>query len=257
MTIAEDLFSAALNVQYPWVVSELKFLENDKKLQIWIDFQRGARFTCPNCGKRDCEVHDTALRTWRHLDFFEYHTYIHCRVPRVSCPDCGTHQIHIPWARARSGFTLLFEGLIVFFAQTMQMTQISEKLKIPDKRIWRVVAHHVEEALKKIDLSAVKLVGIDETSRKKGHNYISTVADILSGKIIFICKGKDSKVLNSFADFLTKHSGKKENIDSVCCDMSPAFIKGICDQFPGAAIIFDKFVSTPNVMETSPPVSAC
>ena len=27
----------------------------------------------------------------------------------------------------------------------------------------------------------------------------------------------------------------------VCCDMSPAFIKGIGEQLPDAAIIFDKF----------------
>ena len=113
------------------------------------------------------------------------------------------------------------------------MTQISQKLKIPDKRIWRVVAYHVHEALNRVDLSAVKFVGIDETSRKKGHKYISTIADLLSGKIIFICKGKDSTVLKSFSDFFTKHAGKKDNIDLVCCDMSPAFIKGICDQLPG------------------------
>ena len=241
MAIAEDLFGAALHLQHPWYISDLKFLDDGKKLQIWIDFYRGSRFACPHCGKTDCEVHDTALRTWRHLDFFEYQTYLHCRVPRVSCPNCGIHQAIVPWARKRSGFTLLLEGLIVFFAQTMQMTQISEKLKIPDKRIWRVVAYHVHEALSRVDLSAVKFVGVDETSRKKGHKYISTIADLISGKIIYICKGKDSAVLKSFSDFFIKHEGKKENIDLVCCDMSPAFIKGICDQLPGAAIIFDKF----------------
>jgi transposase len=84
-------------------------------------------------------------------------------------------------------------------------------------------------------------VGIDETSRKKGHKYISTIADLISGKIIYICKGKDSAVLKLFSDFFTKHEGKKENIDLVCCDMSPAFIKGIGEQLPDAAIIFDKF----------------
>ena len=137
MAIAEDLFGAAL------------FLDGGKKLQIWIDFHIGSRFACPQCKKPDCEVHDTALRTWRHLDFFEYQTYLHCRVPRVSCPDCGIHihQVLVPWARARGGFSLLMEGLIAFFAQTMQMTQISEKLKIPDKRIWRVVAHHTNPSL--------------------------------------------------------------------------------------------------------------
>ena len=121
------------------------------------------------------------------------------------------------------------------------MTQISEKLKIPDKRVCRVVAYHILEALNRVDHSAVMFVCIDETLRKKSHKYISKIADIISVKIINIGKGKDSAVLESFSDFFTKHERKKENIDLVCCYMLPAFIKGIGDLLPCPAIIFDKF----------------
>lgn len=241
MTVAEDLFRVALHLTAPWFVNQIKFIESDKKIQIWVDFLKGSRFQCPKCNKLDCEIHDTALKTWRHLNFFEHLTYIHCRVPRVKCPDCGVHQVKVPWAREYSGFTLLMEALIVLFAQTMQITHISEKIKVTDKRIWRVIEYHVTQALKKSDFSDVNSVGIDETSRAKGHEYISIVADIETKRILHICSGKDASVLNSFSKSLEEHKGDKQNIKYICCDMSPAFIKGIKEEFPGALLIFDKF----------------
>lgn len=241
MVIAEDLFRAALHLTAPWYISSINFAEGERKLDIWVDFPKGSRFPCPECNNLDCEVHDTTTRTWRHLDFFEHQTFLHGRIPRIICPNCGVRQAKVPWARERSGFTLLMEALMVFFAQTMQISQISEKLHIKDKRIWRVVAHYVEDALKKADFSNISSVGVDETSRRKGHEYITVFADIHTGRIIFICKGKDATTLASFSDALKEHNGIPEQIKDICCDMSPAFIKGIGEQFPLASIIFDKF----------------
>jgi transposase len=82
---------------------------------------------------------------------------------------------------------------------------------------------------------------VDETSWQKGHKYVSFVFDYQTKKLIFGVEGKDSKVLEKFAQYLEEHGGKRENICFVCCDMSKAFIKGIEENFPQAAITFDKF----------------
>ena len=241
MVVAEELFRSALHLTAPWVISSLRFGEGERKLEIWIDFLEGAKFPCPICNSLDCGVHDTTTRTWRHLDFFEHQTLIHARIPRIECPECGVKQVNVPWARERSGFTLLMEALIVFFATTMQISQISEKLNIPDKKIWRIVAYHVQDALKRADYSNVKYIGLDETSRKKGHQYITVFADLTSGSIIHICSGKDSSVLKSFSDSLKLHNGEPNQILTFCSDMSPAFIKGIFEEFSHSSIVFDKF----------------
>ncbi len=135
MIIAEELFRVALHLAAPWKISSIKFEEGERKLDIWVDFPKGSRFSCPECNHLDCKVHDTTTRSWRHLDFFEHQTFLHGRVPCINCPNCGVRQVKIPWARERSGFTLLMDALIVFFAQTMKISQISEKLDIKDKRI--------------------------------------------------------------------------------------------------------------------------
>ncbi|MDO9324705.1 MAG: transposase [Methanoregula sp.] len=108
-------------------------------------------------------------------------------------------------------------------------------------RIWRVIGHYVEEALSKQDLSSVTSLGIDETACTRGHKYVSLGVNLDNSKVIHISKGKDASVVSSFNEDFSVHKGKPENVQRFCCDMSPAFIKGIEENFPAASITFDKF----------------
>ena len=87
----EELFTLALNLQEPWNVKKIEFNKDERRLDIWIDFAPGSKFECPECGNGDSPVHDTSDKIWRHLNFFQNKTYLHCRVPRVSCESCGVH----------------------------------------------------------------------------------------------------------------------------------------------------------------------
>jgi transposase len=84
-------------------------------------------------------------------------------------------------------------------------------------------------------------IGLDETSRKKGHEYITLAADLKDSKVTFACEGKDSSTVTRFSEDLQNHSGNPSNIWSVRCDMSPSYICGISKEFPQAKITFDKF----------------
>ena len=84
---AVDLFAVALNLPSPWHISQVEFKpskESSLELHIYIAFQRGGRFPCPQepCGK-SFPAYDTAPRTWRHLNFFQYKTCIHADLPRI------------------------------------------------------------------------------------------------------------------------------------------------------------------------------
>ncbi|MCQ8894410.1 MAG: transposase family protein [Methanolinea sp.] len=139
--IQSQLFSQALNIQKPWYITRIEFRKEERRLDIWVDFERGARFPCPECGEEDCPIHDTIEKEWRHLDFFQFRTYIHCRVPRVMCGKCRIRLIEVPWSRKSSGFTSLFEPMIVLMAGDMQISQISEKVQETDTRLWRVIKY--------------------------------------------------------------------------------------------------------------------
>ena len=123
----------------------------------------------------------------------------------------------------------------------MPVLQVGNLLGEHDTRLWRVINHYVGEARSEEDFSDVIEIGLDETSRKKGHEYITLVADIKDSKVIFACEGKDSSTITSFGEDLQNHNGKNSNIKSVCCDMSPSYISGISKELPQAKITFDKF----------------
>jgi transposase len=230
-----------LNVEEPWQITNIKYDSISEKLDIWLDFGRGSKFPCPKCGKPNCPAYDTKEKVLRHINHFQYATYLHCKIPRITCSNCGVLQIKVPWARKKSGFTLRMEALILELSKRMPVLQIGKLLGENDKKLWRVINHYTDNARSKEDLSDVFVVGIDETSCKKGHEYITLVVDIKDSKVIFACEGKDSSTITSFSKDLQNHNGNKSNIRSVCCDMSPSYISGVSKEFPDAKITFDRF----------------
>lgn len=231
----------ALGLIPPWLVDRCSFNPEAKRLDIYIDFSRGGEFTCHGCGRDGCKAYDTVDKTWRHLNFFEHVTYLHARVPRTDCDHCGIGMVSVPWAREGSGFTLLFEAFIMVLARDMPVNAIARLVGEHDTRLWRVLNYYVEKARSEQDYSHVVHVGMDETSSKKGHNYVSIFVDMDESKVLFAAEGKDAKTVEAFVEDLEKHGGHAEQIKEACCDMSPAFISGIETEFENAEITFDKF----------------
>lgn len=236
-----DLFQLALGLVPPWLVKAANFDAEKKRLDIEIDFTRGGLFACSGCGKPDCPTHDTVMKTWRHLDFFQHQAYLTARVARTKCDDCGVRLVIVPWARPGSGFTLLFEALVMAMISAMPVNAAARLVKEHDTRLWRIIIHYVEQALARADFSSVTRVAVDETAAKRGHNYISLFVDIDQRRVLHVADGKDAKTVAAFAADLEAHGGRKENIAEVCIDMSAAFIKGVGDHLPEAQITFDKF----------------
>jgi len=238
----EALFGMALGIVPPWEVTEVSFSKESNRLDITIDFQRGATFLCPVCGAT-APAYDTTEKTWQHLNFFQYEAYLHARVPRVNCSNegCGVKQVQVPWARAGSGFTLLFEALVMTMARDMPVNVMARLFSVTDTRLWRVINVYVETARAKEDFSDVKRIGVDETSVRKGHDYVSFFFDLDKKKLLFGTEGKDNETVKTFVADLKKHGGDPEQITDAAIDMSKAFIKGIKEQLPNAATTFDRF----------------
>jgi len=224
------LFGAALGLGTPWQVMSVAFDEEAGKLVIGLDFPRGSRFACPvqGCGESACGVHDAVEKSWRHLDFFEHQVFLSARVPRVSCPEHGVHLVAVPWARPGSGFTLLMEVAMITFAKQMPIVPLARMTREHDTRLWRVVEHHVGAARASVDFSGVSQVGMDETSARRGQDYVSIFMDLQERRVMFATPGKDADTVKAFAQDLSAHGGAPTTqVERVCCDMSPAFIKGV------------------------------
>ena len=115
----KDVFAIALEIAgSPWKVTEVRFDTNLKRLNIDLDFPPGSRFPHPDTGQ-SCSVYDSELRSWRHLNFFQFECYVNAHVPRVDGgPGGGVKRVDVPCARPQSGFSLFLESMIVFLAQS-------------------------------------------------------------------------------------------------------------------------------------------
>jgi transposase len=180
-------------------------------------------------------------KTWRHLDFFQHRALLHARLPRVRCPEHGVRLVSVPWARPGSGFTLLFEALVLSFAAAMPMAKVAKMTREQDTRIWRVVEHHVHAARDQLDYSGVTRVGMDETSAAKGQDYISIFADLEARRVVFATEGRSAETVARFAADLAEHGGDPEKVTDTSSDMSTAFISGITAHLPNATMTFDRY----------------
>ena len=203
----EALFTSALGLSAPWRVASVDLNTAQKR----IDFKLtcDAKYLpCPLCHKADQSIHDRLERQWRHLDFFQYEAWLHAQLPRIECDACGkTTQMEVPWAREGSGFTLLFEALALSLCQDLPVRQAAQQLRCNDKQLWRRIEYYVNAARQLDDMSAVKTIGLDETSLRKGQNYITVVHDLEKKRLLFACEGKDHQTVVNFASDLQAHGG--------------------------------------------------
>ena len=237
----EALFTSALGLQAPWSVQDVALDTSRRR----IDFNltcNVSRLPCPHCAALDQGVHDRLTREWRHLDFFQFEAWLHAEVPRVACSACGkTGQIDVPWAREGSGFTALFEALALSLCKELPVRQAAALLRCSDKQLWRRIDHYVTKARALDDMSEVSIVGIDETSLRKGQNYITVVHDLQTKRLLFACEGRDHQTVVDFCADLKAHGGDPDQVKHVCQDMSAAYAKGVALALPHAQISYDRF----------------
>lgn len=239
--LISDMFKVALQLEEPWKLTHIEFDDEDQAWHLFIDFERGSTFPCPLCG-RACKAYDAEVKKWRHLDFWDWKTYMHARVPRTRCETCKkVTQIPVKWSRPLSHFTSHFEAWAMRLMAEMPVNAAARELREHDTRMWRIFHYYVDKAMAELDLTGVKRVAIDETSSRRGHRYITLFVDVDTKTVLFATEGKGKDTLERFRTHLTAKGAAVEQVEEICCDMSPAFIRGVQDYFPQAEITFDKF----------------
>ena len=238
------LFSIGLSLSSPWKVVKSEFLipqgSNVRELHIWIDFERGTKFMSSK--GTILSPHDTVDKEWRHLNFFEHPCYLHARVPRLKTDASSIEMVQVPWARHNSGFTMLFEAFaMALIEEETPVNSVAKTVKEYPNRIWTIFKHWVNRGKRNLDLSGVRRIGVDETSRRKGHSYITQFVDLDTRKTIYVCSGKDADTFRQFSEWLIKHGGAPTLIEVVAMDMSVAFTSGCTNYLPNAHIVYDKF----------------
>ena len=237
-----EMLMGALGLAEPWYVSKVEFEAPKMAVHIYVEIRKIVAIPCPKCGSATKRFgYEKKERIWRHGDCLFYPCYVHCKRPKVQCPHCGVSQINAPFERKNSRFTLLFEGFAMMVLPDMPILKAAKLLRCDEKSLVKIMRYWVKKAVDKSDLSKVTALAIDETSFKRGHNYVTLVIDSEKRCVIDVEQGKDKGTINIFAEKLVKKGGSCEKIKTITSDMSKAFLPAIAENFPDAENVIDKF----------------
>lgn len=238
----EDFFTQLLEINKPWKLADIQLDLTEKTVKIFIDFERGSQFPCPECSSSS-KIYDSNYRLWRHLDIIDYKLLLMIKIPRIKCSEHGVKTIkEIPWGRINSHFTHMFENLILHKAREMSVNAIAREVREDDTTLWRIINHHINDMREKqISFTHLHNICVDETSSKKGHKYVTIFINSETRKIVFVTAGKDLTTFEQFYNELKRNDIHHKNIRNISMDMSKSFISGAEAYFPDAKITFDKF----------------
>lgn len=243
--IPEKVFQKILVLGDSWRVQRVDYVETDSKVLIRIQETPvlWASESCPHCGRKSVGGYDHAPeRSWRHLNVCQLQSEILCALPRGQCKDCKkVYTVHAPWEGRSRGLTQEFEAFALTLMREMPVSKAGEILGETDQKLWRALFAHVDAAWAELSWENVVWVGADEMNRKKGHNYLTVFADLQAKRVLLAVEGKDAGAWERFAEELGRHNGHPKAITQVAIDMSPAYRKGVKDNFGNAAIVYDKY----------------
>lgn len=243
--IPEKVFEKILVLGNGWRVERVDYVEKESKVLIQIQETAGlwAAESCPHCQSQAVGGYDHAPeRRWRHLNVCQLQSEIVCALPRGQCQQCQkVYTVRAPWEGRSRGLTQEFEAFALTLAREMPVSKAGEILGETDQKLWRALFAHVDAAWADLSWENVVWVGADEMNRKKGHNYLTVFVDLAAKRVLLAVEGKDAGVWERFADQLLAHNGHPKAITQIAIDMSPAYVKGIRENFGNATVVYDKF----------------
>ena len=234
-----DLYHRILGLDDSWQVSDVHLDLSGKKVEVRVAFSGQAK--CPECGTA-CAIHDHAAeRKWRHLDTCDLRTILIARVPRTNCQKHGVKTISIPWAAQHGRLTMLFERVVIDWLQvTQSQTGVAKQLRLSFDQVHSIMQRAVERGLARREERSTKYVGIDEKSMKKGHNYMTVVSDLVSGRVLEVAERRTQNSAEfALSEAVPEHF--RADVKAVCTDMWAAFMSAARQVLPNAKLVHDRF----------------
>ncbi len=202
---------------------------------------RRRRLICPRCSFSTPHRHDVRPvdSDWRHLDLGVWRLEVRARLRRLVCPTHGVRTESVPFARYGSDFTRDFEALVAYLASRTDKTTIARLVRIAWRTVGRIVQRVCADELDPGRLDDLFEIGIDEVSWRKGHRYLTLVADHQRRQIVWGAEGASASVADEFYEQLgTKRSAQ---ITAVSMDMGPGYAKSTRANAPQAVVCIDSF----------------
>lgn len=202
-------------------------------------FPKPEAIKCPKCNSRSVIKRGKIVRSFRGIPIGSKPVTIRADIQRVWCSICNfVRQIKLSFSKEGKSYTRAFERYALELSQFMTIQDIADHLRISWDTIKQIQKSHLQRRYKTIPLKEVRQIAIDEISIGKGHQYLTIVMDLETGRILHAGDGKGGDALKSF---WKKVKTSKATIEAISIDMSPAYLSSVMENMPNSTIVFDRF----------------
>lgn len=210
----KQLYQQILGIESPWRVEAVDVSVESGEVKVHVEAKADRRHRCPHCGKRG-GGYDRRVRRWRHLDTCQLKTLIEAEVPRVRCAEHGVVMVAVPWAEPGSGFTALFEALVIGWLAEASIAAVARQLKLSWNAVDGIMQRAVRRGLKRRKRTPARYIGVDETAFRKGHDYVTIVSE--GATVLHVADDRKQASLEGYYADLS--DSERAALESVSMDM--------------------------------------
>jgi len=162
-------------------------------------------------------------------------------IRRLRCRACGRVRTEaVPWARPGSRLTRDLEDVVAWLAQRVDKAAVARLLRVAWETVAAIVIRVVREHLDPARLDRLIRPGVDEVSYRKGHRYLTVVADHdRAGAVVWAGEGRSAASLQAFYTGLGAE--RCARLTAVSLDMGAAYRTVTERHAPQAAQCVDPF----------------
>ena len=201
---------------------------------------------CPRCGRRCGNIEGSYPRVARDLDAWGCKTIIRFPERRIQCR-CGYRGMEkLGFIDPYSRCTKRLEEYVFMLCKIMTVNDAAELLGLGWHTVKNIDKKHIKKQTVGLTEANPVRIGVDEVAYTKGHNYLTVVRDVDSGKVFWVGFKRTKETLNSF--FAELGPLKSRMIRVVVSDMWDPYIASVREH-TGAEIVFDRFHVSKKVNE--------
>jgi len=227
-----------------WGLKDYTYLKTEYSAgAIWFHIEKKPeKLRCAECKSPDVVLAGKVLppQAWRTLPIGKKQVWLVAHLHRTSCSDCGAVvQEERLVAEPKKHYTHQLVRYALDLSRKMTIADVAAHLGMTWDTVKEILKYDLLERSEKIDWRKLRYIGIDEISIRKGHNYLTVVMNLETGRVLFTAEGKKAEGL---APFFKKIRRSRSKLQAVAMDMSNSYRLAVEKyyRYP-VSIVYDRF----------------
>jgi len=182
---------------------------------------------CAGCGCTVEAVHERVSREVRDLPILGTETVLVMQRRRLG------------WLERYARVADRLAEAVARLCEVLPIKQVAQFYGLGWETVKEIHKSWLQRTLGPVDLSGVRVIGMDEFAIQKGHRYATVVVDPLTRRVLWVGRGRGRKDVRPFFELLGPEGCAR--LEAVAMDMSAAYEEEVRERCPKAKIVWDLF----------------